>query len=295
MVSSKQSQKSNKLSTLASLLPDAKRVFTADNTIVHVHTNRVMVVADIHDDLNALNRVLAERERKGCGAIVFLGDYVDRGTQGVEVLTKLFKLKINDPKHIIMLRGNHEDMDMNLAYGFFEEINRNTDLMLELDKVYKKMPISAIINNQIFCVHGGIGAEKQLRGMKKAKALGYLWNDPSPYERGLSRSRRGTGIFEYGEDVVEDFLKENHLKMIIRGHTALMDGYTWLFEDKLLSLFSAPNYCGAGNKGGYAVIDNGSVEVYNFRGGSGRVSRMACCKAVKFNSRISSKTSSRKS
>ena len=52
---------------------------------------------------------------------MFLGDYVDRGNHSLETICLLLALKLNFPKKIYLLRGNHEDPWINQTFGFFDE------------------------------------------------------------------------------------------------------------------------------------------------------------------------------
>ena len=83
------------------------------------------------ETLQALDFLIRMREGINCKNILFLGDYVDRGLQGTEVLLSLFQLKIEDPEHVFLLRGNHESVEMNIYYGFFEEIGSDQGISLK--------------------------------------------------------------------------------------------------------------------------------------------------------------------
>jgi len=84
--------------TLRALLPEANRIFNAELSVLRIDEEPVMLVGDIHGNLEALEFILKMREEMGCKTLLFLGDYVDRGPQGVEVLIRLFRLKLEDPK-----------------------------------------------------------------------------------------------------------------------------------------------------------------------------------------------------
>merc|ERR1711934_1276415 len=68
-----------------------------------------------------------------------------------------------------------------------------------------------------------------------------LWSDPD--ERpGWGISPRGAG-YTFGQDVSEQFIHTNGLKFIMRAHQLVSDGYCWVHEGSVVTVFSAPNYC----------------------------------------------------
>jgi serine/threonine-protein phosphatase PP1 catalytic subunit len=230
---------------LSLLLPKNDSIFESEPAVLRIDTEPVMIVGDIHGDLQALDFIIRKREEMGCKNILFLGDYVDRGPQGTEVLLRLFQMKVEDPEHIFLLRGNHETIEMNLYYGFFEEIGSDQGFLLRLSRTYEKMPVAAVLSRSVFCVHGGINGTGSIDTITKEGAFPYLWNDPTKGP-GFKPSPRGYPVREFGPDIVDGFLTTNNLKRIVRGHTALEKGYRWWFDGNLLSLFSCPNYVGLG-------------------------------------------------
>ena len=73
------------------------------------------VISDIHGDLTSLNRILEEidfvnnmRSKKPDIRLVILGDYINDGINNLGVLLRVMQLKRDYPKHVILLRGNHE-------------------------------------------------------------------------------------------------------------------------------------------------------------------------------------------
>lgn len=76
---------------------------------------------DIHGQLLELRHILNYIGSPENKSYLFLGDYVDRGKQSIEVICLLYCLKIVYPKNVHLLRGNHEDPEINVKYGFYQE------------------------------------------------------------------------------------------------------------------------------------------------------------------------------
>ncbi len=131
MISEKISRKTAAKEELLLLLPKIDSILESELAVLRIDAEPIMLVGDIHGDVQALEFIIGKREEINCKNILFLGDYVDRGLQGTEVLLRLFRMKIEDPEHIFLLRGNHESVDMNLYYGFFEEIGLDQGFSLE--------------------------------------------------------------------------------------------------------------------------------------------------------------------
>jgi serine/threonine-protein phosphatase 2A catalytic subunit len=68
-----------------------------------------------------------------------------------------------------------------------------------------------------------------------------LWSDPDE-RSGWGISPRGAG-YTFGQDISEGFTQSNQLKLIARAHQLVMDGYNWSHNQKVVTIFSAPNYC----------------------------------------------------
>lgn len=245
------------------ILPKINEVLESEAAVLRIEPESIMLIGDIHGNLDALEFVTRMREKLSHKKILFLGDYVDRGIWGTEVLTKLFQLKLEEPENVFLLRGNHETIDMNIYYGFFEEIGFDRDFLLDISMTYDRLPIAAVISGHTFCVHGGINGTGNVSAITKEGSFPYLWNDPS--ERpGLSNSSRGSTIKEFGPDIVEGFLETNGLKRIVRGHTAIRTGYEWWFDGRLLSIFSCPDYVGLGNTAAFALIEDEDIKIITF-------------------------------
>jgi serine/threonine-protein phosphatase PP1 catalytic subunit len=136
--------------------------------------------------------------------VIFLGDYIDRGLSSLDVLEKVFSLKIAEPDNIILLRGNHELKETNRFEKLFKDLEYDEDLFTSINNVFDKMPIAAVISNKIFCVHAGIPGPVKLSEITKDGAYPFVWNDPFEMD-GIGESPHGLGMRTFGEDVFDGF------------------------------------------------------------------------------------------
>jgi len=168
---------------------------------------------------------------------VFIGDYVDRGPNGIENLEILLKKHLEEPNKVILLRGNHESPLTNMYYGFFNEVKKklgNEEYYSYFVEMFSRMPYAALFNNYLI-VHGGIARHlnkvEEIKDLPKPDknpdneiAFEILWNDPREELDGFVPNIRGEGTYFYGRDVTEKFLESNNLNGIIRGHE-VADGF----------------------------------------------------------------------
>ena len=90
---------------------------------------------------------------------IFLGDFVDRGYHSVETFLLLLCYKVRYPQRITLLRGNHESRQITQVYGFYDKSlrkYRSADVWKWCNEIFDLLPLAAVINNKIFCVHGGL-------------------------------------------------------------------------------------------------------------------------------------------
>ena len=82
-----------------------------------------------------------------------------------------------------------------------------------------------------------------------------LWSDPDKDIIGWGENDRGVS-FTFGEDIVAQFLRRHDLDLICRAHQVVEDGYEFFARRQLVTLFSAPNYCGEfDNAGAMMSVD----------------------------------------
>ena len=203
---------------------------------------------------------------------IFNGDFVDRGAFGVEVVVTLFAWKSLYPEYVTLLRGNHEIRSVNESYGFKEEVRHKygaEKLFTKFNAVFAKLPVAAVVKEKVFVVHGGLPRHEngqatleQLRGIafdaeprERSILSDLLWSDPQD-EYGIAMSPRNVGVL-FGPDVTQRFLHTNNLDLIVRSHELCADGYRIQEGGKVVTIFSAPNYCGrCGNLAAFARFNS---------------------------------------
>ena len=213
-------------------------------------------MADLHGDMKALWSALRKRTDLGCDTVIFLGDYIDRGSESLDVLEKVFSLKIAEPDKIILLRGNHELKETNRFEKLFEDLEYDEDLFTSINNVFDEMPVSAVISDKVFCVHAGIPGPVKLSEITKKGAYPFVWNDPSEID-GIGESSRGLGMRTFGEDVFDEFLWVNGLERMVRGHSVVEGGFKWWFGGRLLSIDDAVGVVGKDN---LKVVETVNIE-----------------------------------
>ncbi|KEG09766.1 putative serine/threonine protein phosphatase [Trypanosoma grayi] len=389
------------LEEMAELLRRTTCMLREEANVVMVHLPCV-VVGDIHGQKRDLvesviaaggplgvddgseNSAGDTAARAGQRDYLFLGDYVDRGPQSFHCLALLFAAKLLSPKHVFLLRGNHESSETNRRYGFLNECYEHFPLSVDADdgggsdcgsandsgevewdlkehplwvlanEAFDSLPLCAVINGErdgkkirVCAMHGGLSpfisdsldgilAIDRYRSVENGPLADITWADPivgatsdenSPELEeegggGVSSSSGNSNVtaataeaaasesaaasdavaandrhhlmrhcvsFDYceplpaasaavgyvysargrghnfGEDVTLRFLRDNDLSFIVRAHQCVDKGFQWSHQRRVLTVFSAPNYCGLGNKGAILILhDNGEPEIVQF-------------------------------
>lgn len=134
-----------------------------------------------------------------------------------------------------------------------------------LTDLFDYLPLTAVVADQVFCLHGGLSPTLEtlddVRKLDRVQEVPHegpmcdlLWSDPED-RQGWGMSPRGAG-YTFGMDVSTQFTEKNGLKTIARAHQLVMTGYNWSHEQKVVTIFSAPNYCyRCGNEAGIMELD----------------------------------------
>ncbi|CAI5447468.1 unnamed protein product [Caenorhabditis angaria] len=237
----------------------------------------ITIFGDIHGQLADLLRYFDIIGYPPKHNLLFLGDYIDRGSHSLEVIMLLLCYKIKHPSRIHMLRGNHECFKMNRLYGFHEELRRkrNTYLWKQFQDVFNEFALCASIGRKILCMHGGISEHVKswqsfydLRKPSRPKecdqglALDLMWADPTQDKcTTFSMNTLRSISVMFGEPAVVDFMKMLGLRLIVRAHEVSQEGFNFMFDKRVVTVFSAPFYCGNDSNCGAIMHVNSSYEV----------------------------------
>lgn len=222
-------------------------------------------------------------------SLLFLGDYIDRGIFSLEVMILLYCLKLNYPKTVLMLRGNHESRAMTEHFTFRNEILHKFEedvYELFIDS-FEALPVAADVNGDYLCMHGGISPElstksdidtinRHIEPPLHGFLCDLLWADPMEDKEArkmrFSKNTQRECSVKFGLEPVKEVLKKNNYISIIRAHQVQPDGYKmhrWGGNQafpSVITVFSAPNYCNEyHNKGAVILIENDKMNIKQYK------------------------------
>lgn len=272
-----------KLHEVKWLIDKSREIFISQPVLLDLEAP-LKIVGDIHGQYYDLLRLFEYGGFPPEANYLFLGDYVDRGPNGLETICLLLAYKIKYPENFFMLRGNHECGAINRIYGFFDECRERYNLKIwkgpcgclgvtsvdahcfccsAFNDCFNCLPLGAIIEDKILCIHGGLSPD--LRSLEQIRRIvrptdipdtgllcDLVWADPDADVQGWGENDRGVS-FTFGSDVVENFLKRHEFDLIVRAHQVVEDGYEFFAKRQLVTVFSAPNYCGEFDNAGASL------------------------------------------
>ena len=246
----------------------AQEVLFEEGTVLNIHLP-ITICGDIHGQFYDLLHLFEIGGDPTNTRYLFLGDFVDRGYYSLETFALLIAYKVRYPDTFYMLRGNHESRQVNNMYGYYDEIVQrfgHAGPWKLSNEVFDMLPMAAIINNSIYCVHGGLSPEirlaDQLALIERRQEIpltgpltDIVWSDPEDIT-GWGKNTRGAGYL-YGTKPTDEFCRNNEFELIVRAHQMMMEGYHYHFGGtKLVTVWSAPNYMyRAGNLASVMKID----------------------------------------
>ncbi|KAK9235843.1 Metallo-dependent phosphatase-like protein [Lipomyces kononenkoae] len=233
----------------------AREIFLSQPTLIEL-SPPVKIVGDIHGQYGDLIRLFEMCGFPPSANYLFMGDYVDRGKQGLETILLLLAYKIKYPENFFLLRGNHECANVTRVYGFYDECKRRCGIKVWKTFVdcFNTLPIAAIVASKIFCVHGGLSpvlnSMDEIRDIVRPTDVpdygllnDLLWSDPTDTHNEWEDNERGVS-YCFGKSAINKFLTKFGFDLVCRAHMVVEDGYEFFNERTLVTVFSAPNYCG---------------------------------------------------
>jgi serine/threonine-protein phosphatase PP1 catalytic subunit len=240
---------------IALICAKAREIFLSQPTLLEL-SPPVKIVGDVHGQFGDLIRMFTKCGFPPAANYLFLGDYVDRGKQSLETILLLLCYKIKYPENFFLLRGNHECASVTRVYGFYDECKRRCNIKtwkLFID-TFNTLPLAAIVAGKIFCVHGGLSpvlnSMDEIRNVNRPTDVpdfglinDLLWSDPSDASNEWEDNERGVS-YCFNKVAINKFLARFGFDLVCRAHMVVEDGYEFFNGQSLVTVFSAPNYCG---------------------------------------------------
>ncbi len=229
------------------LLEKLRKFFEKEPAVVFDESKKLLFIGDVHGDLSTIEYV--KKVVKNYERIVFLGDFVDRGENQVEVVEEIVRLKLESNK-VVLLAGNHDAYSEVWPRDFPQKLKEKFDNWKEIEDAYvqafQTAPI-AYLNKRykLLAIHGCIPLEEKywdLSKWQKVKedeiAYQILWNDPEMTFSGW----RGPGIYAIPDEKIVKFLDKNDLEILVRSHQPRINKIFVLDGKKLINIGSSSIY-----------------------------------------------------
>lgn len=250
---------------LLSFIREATELFRNEPIILDL-AGPITIVGDLNGHLPDFLRILQKTGSPNIRKYLFLGNIVNKGEFSIEVLSLILIMKILYPQQVFLIRGQCEFRELCESEGFLHEIEtlyENNSLYLPFIQMFNILPIASIVNKSFFCVNGGFGPnitdmssisqlKRPIFTFNSPVLVELFWSDPTEALPMFLPSSRGLGNL-YGEQALNDFLKELKMKTLIRGHQCVAQGCQTLFDGKLITVYSASHVLN-NNKSGYINI-----------------------------------------
>jgi len=231
---------------------------------------------------------------------LFLGDYVDRGLHSIETLAFVLSLKVRYPDKIFLLRGNHECSEINgdeelymsgsfksqckLTYGMRD----GEELWNAFNRCFDMMPLAAVIDEKVFCVHAGIpryiarnpdcnildtiASIPRPPSITDDLVFDLIWADPATLQEerfigmdgfppGFGRNTRGPATCVFGKEAVKKFCENSGCSHMIRAHQSPKLGVDISKNAAILTVFSSSHYCGGFNRAASVLVHDHRLDI----------------------------------
>jgi diadenosine tetraphosphatase ApaH/serine/threonine PP2A family protein phosphatase len=245
----------------------------------------LVIISDLHGDSNSLFRILSEINykqflSKELNKLVFLGDYIDRGSDSLSIIYSVCYLKSTYPDSVILMKGNHEApaefpfSPHDFPYEVEDRFgNRWREIYKNILSMFRMLTLATVVKHKLLLVHGGLPTQEAAaenfresiafaheRQVRNSVLEEILWNDPRQNDenKGQERSRRGLGRY-FGPNVTRTWLQATGTKAVIRGHEPCQ-GFRLDHDNMIMTLFSCtglyPNSAAA-----YLMINASKLDI----------------------------------
>ena len=289
---------------LRALAGECERVMAAEPTLLRIDPP-VYVIGDLHGNFKDFSYFakafgLWSSAEFTPAKFLFLGDYVDRGLHSIETLAFVLALKVRFPEKVFLLRGNHECAEINgdedlyqsgsfrrqctVTYGRREGVT----LWERFNACFEQMPLAAVIDNKIFCVHAGIprcvsrcpdvpildtiAGIQRPPNLDDDQVFDLIWADPATpaeekrlgkkgFPEGFGPNTRGPATCVFGKKAVEMFCKNSGCSHLIRAHQSSKLGVDIAKGATILTVFSSSHYCGGFNRAAAVLVHDHKLDI----------------------------------
>lgn len=281
-------------SVINNILHHLKNILLCEPNVYYLKSP-LIVCGDIHGQLFDLFKLFEKSGDDFINALseptklnntyLFLGNYVDRGHNSIGTFIFLSILKIKFPHQIFLIRGDSENgHGSGFSYGLLDEcvkIYGHQGLFLYINDIFQFLPLAAVIDNKIFCVHGGLSPKINYIGQistiyrKKEAELNLiedlLYSIPENVPKFIVNRKYcgyyfgknetlsflyNNGLIKRSDKLVNDITKDHKRGFIIRSYECQKEGFKWWHDNNLVSIFSAPNYMKKCNKAVFMKISD---------------------------------------
>jgi predicted phosphodiesterase len=221
-----------------------KEVFKKEQKIIKIEgAKRVIFVGDTHGDLEASQKVIKDYLMPG-NKIVFLGDYVDRGSFSKENLDFLIEQKEKNPDKIFLLQGNHEGHRI-LKFSpaeFWESLT--SEEYQKYSKIVENFPLAVVVKD-IIALHGALPKIEKLEDFEKIQIgdenwFRICWGDFLDEPGEELGNDPFTGRPQFGRDYFLKIMEKINKKILIRSHDP--SAPLLMYEGRCLTIFTSSAY-----------------------------------------------------
>lgn len=167
---------------IVELFKNAIQILKTEPTVLDLNfedlETRVVVVGDTHGQFHDALRIF---EVAGVpdehSTFILNGDFVDRGSWGLETLILFLCWKLTYPQNVYLIRGNHESQLLTELYGYKGEVQAKYDkaksrtIYSVSKKLFAVLPLAAVLQKNTLILHGGLfRAVPRRAGRKRKKA-----------------------------------------------------------------------------------------------------------------------------